>query len=88
MGNKFKSTLLIGIIMMTFMWYLASAYTGIVVAKLPFQPFNMMRGITHRNIPGSDYTDCSMIFIYILSNICLRPIVVKLLGFDPPRGIG
>jgi uncharacterized membrane protein (DUF106 family) len=44
-----------------------------------------MRSVTHRNIVGVDYTDCSMIFIYILSNISLRPIIQKLLGVAGPR---
>lgn len=30
-------------------------------------------------------TDCSMIFVYILSNISLRPIITKVLGFGGPR---
>jgi hypothetical protein len=57
----------------------------VVVAKLPFEPISFVRGITHRNIVGNDYTDCSMIFVYILSNVSLRPIIQKLFGFSGPR---
>jgi len=57
----------------------------VVVAKLPFEPISFIRGITHRNIVGNDYRDCSMIFVYILSNVSLRPIITKLLGFSGPR---
>jgi uncharacterized membrane protein (DUF106 family) len=60
---------------------------GVVVAKLPFEPFSLMRNITHRNIPGSDYTECSMIFIYILCNVVFRPVIQKILGFSGPRAI-
>jgi hypothetical protein len=56
-----------------------------VVAKLPFEPFSLMRGMTHRNIIGNDWTDCSMIFIYVLSNVSLRPIIQKVLGLGGPR---
>ena len=71
--------------MMIFMSLLSSAYQGVVVAKLPFEPLSFMRGVTHRSITGTDYTDCSMIFVYILSNVSLRPMIQKLLGFSGPR---
>lgn len=78
-------TFFVAIFMMIFMSMLSSAYSGIVVAKLPFSPVSFVQGITHRNLEGTDYTDCSMIFVYILSNISLRPIIQKLLGFSGPR---
>ena len=56
-----------------------------VVAKLPFEPISFMRGLTHRNIVGNDYSDCSMIFIYVLSNVSLRSVIKKALGFSGPR---
>ena len=55
------------------------------MAKLPFEPFSLIQGITHRGLEGTDMTDCSMIFVYILSNISLRPIITKVLGFGGPR---
>jgi hypothetical protein len=58
----------------------------VVVAKLPFEPVSMFQNITHRNIPGNDYTDCSMIFLYILSNLMIRPAVKKIMGSEGPRG--
>ena len=64
---------------------LSNAYQGVVVAKLPFEPISIFRGVTHRNIIGNDYTDCSMIFIYIMSNVSLRPIIQKVLGVGGPR---
>lgn len=78
-------TFFVAVFMMVFMSMLSSAYQGVVVAKLPFQPVSFIQGITHRNLLGSDVTDCSMIFVYILSNISLRPIIQKLLGFGGPR---
>ena len=83
--SKMSSTLFVGLFMIIFMSLLSSAYQGVVVAKLPFEPFFMIKGISHRNITGDDMTDCSMIFIYIISNISLRPIISKLLGSDGPR---
>ena len=79
------STFLIGLCMITFMSYLNNYYAGVVVAKLPFEPFSLMRNLSHRNLEGNDFTDCSMIFVYILSNVSLRPILQKLLGVSGPR---
>ena len=84
---KMKSNFFIGLFMIIFMSFLSDWFQGVVVAKLPFTPMSFMRGITHRNLVGSDYTDCSMIFLYILSNLCLRPIIQKIMGFDGPRGL-
>jgi calcium load-activated calcium channel len=68
-------TFFVALFMMVFMSMLSTAYQGIVVAKLPFHPVGFIQGITHRNLDGDDITDCSMIFVYILSNISLRPII-------------
>ena len=73
--------------MIIFMSFLSNTYSGVVVAKLPFDPFGFMRGMTHWNVIGVDYTDCSMIFIYILSNVGIKPIITKILGFDPQSGM-
>ena len=56
-------TFFVGLFMMIFMSLLSSAYQGVVVAKLPFEPLSFMRGVTHRKITGTDYTDCSMIIV-------------------------
>lgn len=88
MSYKFKSTFFVGFFMIIFMSFLSNIYSGVVVARLPFEPFSLIRGVTHRNLPGSDFTECSMIFIYILCNVCIRPLIVKILGFEPPRGLG
>ena len=84
---KMKSNFVIAIFMITFMSFLSETFQGVVVAKLPFTPFSMMRGITHRNLVGSEFTECSMTFLYILANVCFRPMIQKFLGFDGPRGL-
>jgi calcium load-activated calcium channel len=75
----------IAVLMMFFMSMFSTAYEGVVVAKLPFQPVSFITNITHRGIQGTDYTDCSMIFVYILANMALRPTIQKVLGFAGPR---
>merc|ERR1712150_134697 len=53
------------------------------VAKIPFYPISLIRGITHRNLPGTDYTDCSMTLILILCSMSIRANITKFLGFAP-----
>ncbi len=40
---------------------LISSYDGVVVAKLPFTPFALIRGMLHGRLRGTDYTDCAMV---------------------------
>ena len=81
--SKMKSTMIIALFMIAFMSTLSSTYHGIAVAKLPFVPFSLLQGITHRNLPGDDLTDCSMIFIYLLSSFIMRNNIQKFFGFSP-----
>lgn len=79
------TTFIIGLFVVFFLSLFNNLYQGIVVAKLPFEPFGLLSSVSHRGILSSDYTDCSFIFIYILSNFVMRPVIQKLLGFAPPR---
>ena len=41
----------------------------------PSITFSFMSGITHRNLSGEDLNECSMIFLFILSSMAIRPSV-------------
>ena len=51
-----------------------SRFDGRVVAKLPFIPLSYIQGLSHRNLLGEDYTDCSFIFLYILCTMSIRQV--------------
>lgn len=57
-------------------WLLNYSYSfdGRVVAKLPFIPISWLQGLSHRNLMGDDYTDCSFIFLYILCTMSIRQV--------------
>eukprot|EP00455_Lapot_gusevi_P044230 TRINITY_DN5493_c0_g1_i1.p1 TRINITY_DN5493_c0_g1~~TRINITY_DN5493_c0_g1_i1.p1 ORF type:complete len:181 (-),score=75.89 TRINITY_DN5493_c0_g1_i1:63-605(-) len=82
---KFQSTFFVMITLIAIFGMLNNVYDGLVVGKLPFMPIPLIRGMTHRGLPGSDYTDCSMVFLYVLCSLCIRPNVQKYLGFAPPK---
>ena len=64
-----------------------SIFEGRVVAKLPFVPISWIQGLSHRNLSGDDYTECSFIFLYILCTMSIRQNIQKMLGFAPSRAV-
>lgn len=77
---KMKSTVGIGLLSIITINSIGNYYSGVVVAKLPFEPFSLLQNITHRGINDDDYTNCSYIFIYILSTLIFRANIQKLFG--------
>ncbi len=63
------------------------SFDGRVVAKLPFEPISLVRGLSHRNLNGEDYTDCSFLFLYILCTMSVRQNLQKILGVEPSRAV-
>ena len=50
------------------------SFEGVVVARLPFQPYSLVSGITHRGLPGEDYTECSFVFLYLTCTMAIRQV--------------
>jgi len=82
---KMKSMFAIGIAFTALLSMFNSIFDGRVVAKLPFVPIGFIQGLSHRNLTGDDYTDCSFIFLYILCTMSIRQNIQKVLGFAPSR---
>lgn len=83
--ESLKSNLLIGVVMIGAINMIGTYFQGIVVAILPFEPFSLLRGMTHRNISGEDYTQAAYLPIYILSAFIWRSNIKKIFGFEPPK---
>ena len=62
------------------MWAISSYFEGKIVARLPFEPWTMVSGMSHRSIPGEDMKDVGMFFIYSLLLMSFRGTFAKLLG--------
>lgn len=79
-GKKF----LLGFVNMGLMIFmftrLSAIFADVVVAKLPFEPWGFVQGISHRGLSGDDITDCSYLFVYVMVNMSFRPTMSKLLG--------
>ena len=81
--SKIKSSFAIMFCLVALYNLLSSWFDGIVIAKLPFVPFGLLQGWTHRNITGNDFTDCSFLFIYIVSSIFMKQNIQKYYGNVP-----
>ena len=84
---KMKSMFAIGFTFTALMGMFNSIFDGRIVAKLPFTPIPFLQGLSHRNVRGEDYTDCSFIFFYILCTMSIRQNIQKILGFAPSRAV-
>ncbi len=82
---KMKSMFAIGFAFTSLLSMFNNIFEGKVVAKLPFTPITWVQGLSHRNLLGEDFTDCSFIFLYILCTMSIRQNMQKLLGFAPSR---
>jgi len=82
---KMKSMFATGFAFTALLSMFNTIFDGRVVARLPFLPISWIQGLSHRNLPGEDYTECSFIFLYILCTMSIRQNIQKLLGFSPSR---
>lgn len=71
---KMKSMFAIGFAFTALLSMFNSIFDGRVVARLPFMPISWIQGLSHRNLPGDDYTECSFIFVYILCTMSIRQV--------------
>lgn len=71
---KMKSMFAIGFAFTALLSMFNSIFDGKIVARLPFAPITWIQGLSHRNLPGDDYTECSFIFLYILCTMSIRQV--------------
>lgn len=56
-----------------------------MVAQLPFEPIFLFGRIAHHGLATFAATDCSAMYLYILSVSFFRTNLQKLMGFTPAR---
>jgi hypothetical protein len=83
--SSFKSHAIVGVLMIAVINLIGSYFSGTVVAMLPFEPFWLVRGITHRNIPGEDFHQAAYLFPYILIAFIWRGNLKKFFDLEPPK---
>jgi hypothetical protein len=78
--SSFKSHGIVGLLMIVVINLIGSAFSGSIVAMLPFEPVWIFKGITHRNIIGENYYECAYLFPYILTAFIWRNNIKKIFG--------
>lgn len=81
--HKFKSSVMVGFVLVTLITTMNSVFEGIPAARLPFEPFAIARGITHRSLFGEDWRECSVMFLYLSFSMAFRQIAQKISGGAP-----
>lgn len=79
---SYKSNALVFVSLALAYALLSQFYHGVAVCRLPFLPFPLIRPITHLGLPGQDFTECSMTFLYSLCSLSVTQSVQKLFGFS------
>ena len=72
---------------MAIFFSLKSSHEETIVARLPFTPFALLTGLTHRNLPGTDLRDCGVILIFALCSMAIKPNAQRLFGQMPPKAV-
>lgn len=82
---RMKANIFIGISFFFLYRMVASAWTGYVVARLPFLPIKIVQSLSFRGLKGTDKYDCAFGFIYTLCTIGIKANIPKALGFVAPK---
>jgi len=80
---RLKSMIPVAATLITLFAFLNTLFDGRTVARLPFEPFPLIRGLSHRGLAGDDWYQCSMGFFYVLCSMGIRSNIQKLFGFTP-----
>ncbi|KII62870.1 Transmembrane and coiled-coil domains protein 1 [Thelohanellus kitauei] len=84
-GIRFKSTVISGITFTSLIAFFNRIFAGRVVGMLPFHPISFIRRISHRNLDGTNYYECSFIFLYIICSSSFKPMLSKFLNVSESR---
>merc|ERR1712226_332119 len=80
MAVQMKSTVALALVMITVGGTVRPWFAGKVVARLPFEAPGFARSLSHLNLLGSDYHDCSSELVFLLCSFAMRPALQRILG--------
>lgn len=75
-----KNHVVVAVLMIAVINVIGTYFSGQVVAILPFEPFSLITGITHRNIEGTNYYESAYLLLYILVAFIWRNNLKKIFG--------
>lgn len=78
---KLRGSILTGVSFFFLYRMVAAAWTGHVVARLPFLPFKFVKSLSSRGLRDPDEYSCAFGFIYTLCTIGIKANIPKAIGF-------
>lgn len=82
---KFRGNIVSGVVFFFLYRLVAAAWTGFIVARLPFLPIKLVQSLSFRGLEGEDKYNCSFGLIYTLCTIGIKANIPKALGFVSPK---
>jgi hypothetical protein len=60
-------------------------FDGVIVARIPFEPFSLLQKITHAGIENQEGRDGNFQFVYWLGTLLFRDALMRWFGFQMPQ---
>lgn len=83
-GLTMRGTFIVGVVNLAVFWTLTTIFNKMVILRLPFEPFGLITGLSHRGLEGEDMRDVSVAFVTVLFSMFIRPVVAKVMGTEQP----
>eukprot|EP00124_Ichthyophonus_hoferi_P001638 Ihof_evm15s90 gene=Ihof_evmTU15s90 len=77
--TKLPSAMASGLLFVAMFGAFNENFAGLPLARLPFLPFSLIQGMTHRGLEGEDYYEASYMCIYVLGSMAIRPLVQSII---------
>ncbi|KAJ2510409.1 Calcium load-activated calcium channel [Coemansia sp. RSA 1939] len=86
-GLQLRSTIMVGVMQLLFIYVVNLVFRGQIVATLPFEPLSMFRSLTHRGLPeDSPSNACSATFVFVLGGLVFKSMLDRCLQLGLPKG--
>ncbi|KAJ1834751.1 Calcium load-activated calcium channel [Coemansia sp. RSA 2706] len=84
---QMRTMLVVGLVQAAAIYGVSARFGGRAVATLPFEPFGLVRSLTHRGLPeDSAPAACSATFVFVLGGLAFRAALDRWLQLGLPKG--
>ncbi|KAJ1818314.1 hypothetical protein LPJ56_003867 [Coemansia sp. RSA 2599] len=78
--------LVVAVVQFGSIYLVNSLYSGMSVARLPFEPISMFKGLIQRGLPeGSPGDACSATFVFVLGGLVFKAAIDRYLQLGLPK---
>ncbi|KAJ2698314.1 hypothetical protein FB645_005671 [Coemansia sp. IMI 203386] len=83
---QLRSMVVVAVVQLGSIYLVNSMYSGRPVARLPFEPLNMFRGLIQRGLPDDSPSDaCSATFVFVLGGLVFKAAIDRYLQLGLPK---